>query len=81
MAAVAGKEKELVQVELVILLEEGAKLGLVDCDFEEGEALHELKHAHRLTAKIDSEGVFESDISKLEITEEPKPLVPEFSGE
>ena len=34
----------MVRVELVTLLEEGAKLGLVDCELEEGDALHELKH-------------------------------------
>lgn len=69
-------------MELITLLEEGAKLGLVDCDLEEGDALHQLKRAHRLTAKIELHGeLLESDISDLEITEEPKSFIPEFSGE
>ncbi len=40
LVAVMGKERELDRLELVSLLGEGAKLGLVNYDLEEGNTLH-----------------------------------------
>lgn len=46
LAAVALKDKDLLGENLVVALEEGARLGLVDSGFEEGDALHQLRSVY-----------------------------------
>lgn len=46
LAAISMKGKELLGESLIVALEEGARLGLVDCDLEEGDALHHLLNSY-----------------------------------
>ncbi|CAL1717052.1 unnamed protein product [Somion occarium] len=43
LVAISTKERELLREGLILALEEGAMRGLVDCDFEEGDALNHLR--------------------------------------
>ena len=42
LAGISLKDKELLREGLITALEEGARLRLVDCDLEEGDALSHL---------------------------------------
>ncbi|THH32247.1 hypothetical protein EUX98_g1952 [Antrodiella citrinella] len=46
LASISLKDKAFVGESLVVALKEGARLALVDCDLEEGDALHDLLESY-----------------------------------